>query len=514
MNDQASSATGVAAGRLLAGRYQLGERLAMGGMAEVWRATDCVLNRPVAVKMLHRHLANDVSLVERFRAEALAVAKLSHPGIVSVYDTVTDNGVTAIIMELVPGNNLRDELQARGVLPIPQAVRIAAAVADALSVAHAAGVVHRDVKPANILLCPDGRVLIADFGIAKVSATAALTVAGTMLGTAGYLSPEQVEGHPTDARADIYGLGAVLYEMLTGQLPFKGESDAALALARLHTDPSPPSRLRPGIPERLDRIVLISLARRPGDRYHSAAAMCDALLGQRTGQRPVPTGATPLPRSIPSAASAGAPRTGASGSHPRPAPARRPPAPTGPHGQPRLFKPLIIGLVASAILVIILLTIRNPAPAAVGQPRKVDIASVGVFDPAPGDTTEHNDQLRNLIDGDNTTVWTTEGYSSATFGNKAGVGVVLQLSSARKLQSLVVVSASNDWTAAVYIAPQPGAILADWGPPVARVQSVGVGSATFDLKGTAGRSVLLWITRLSGNSSPFSVKIAELTLIA
>ncbi len=493
-------------GRVLVGRYELQERIAMGGMAEVWRGVDRILSRPVAIKMLHPHLATDAVLVERFRAEALAVARLSHPGIVSIFDTIKDNGLAAIIMELVPGNNLREELQQRGVLPIPQAVRVAAAVADALSVAHDADVIHRDIKPANILLCPDGRVMVADFGIAKVTTTEALTVAGTMLGTAGYLSPEQVEGRSIDERSDIYSLGVVLYEMLTGQLPFIGGSDAALALARLHTDPGAPSRHRPGIPERLDHITLKALARSPLDRYESVAQMCDSLLGQRTGQRPIPTQATNTGK-----IERNRNTTNSRSNNPIAAPVRNAP-PSNHHGQPRMLRPLLIGLVSAAVLVAGLLIVRSPSrgpqPVAAAP---LSIAAVSEFDPPPGDGTEHRGELRNLVDNNGETFWSTESYKSQTFGNKTGVGVVLELSQVRKLSTLTLQSASSGWDASIFVAPSPVGSLAEWAQPVATSAGIS-GTVTIDLKKTPGRLVLIWITKLGGTTAPYFVRIASADL--
>ncbi|MEZ5177419.1 MAG: protein kinase [Acidimicrobiales bacterium] len=203
-------------GRVLAGRYRLNAPIASGGMAQVWEATDDVLARRVAVKVLHPHLARDESFVRRFRAEAIAAARLAHPSIVSVYDTLADDGVNAIVMELVTGTTMRADLDQHGPLALNAVLAIGTQVADALAAAHAAGLVHRDVKPANILLSADGRVLVADFGIAKAAEGADLTSDGGMVGTAKYLAPEQIEGGRIDGRTDLYALGVVLYEALTG----------------------------------------------------------------------------------------------------------------------------------------------------------------------------------------------------------------------------------------------------------------------------------------------------------
>ncbi|HEX2578523.1 MAG TPA: protein kinase, partial [Aquihabitans sp.] len=300
-------------GRVLGGRYRLNHPIASGGMAEVWEATDQVLARRVAVKILHPHLARDESFVRRFRGEAIAAARLAHPSIVSVYDTLAEDGINAIVMELVNGTTMRADLDQHGPLQLAAVLAIGTQVADALGAAHASGLVHRDVKPANILLSSDGRVLVADFGIAKAAEAADLTSDGSMVGTAKYLAPEQVEGGPVDGRTDLYALGVVLYEALTGQPPFTADTDTGTALARLHRDPTPPRQLRPEIPPSVEQVVTRAMARRPDDRFRDAAEMRRALLG---------AGADPA--KAPAAAQAA---VAASGEH---APVRRPPL--GPPG--------------------------------------------------------------------------------------------------------------------------------------------------------------------------------------
>ena len=237
------------AGSLLAGRYRFERRLAVGGMAEVWEAHDQVLDRPVAIKVLHPHLAGDQNFVERFRREAIAAARLTHPSIVAIYDTHSSDGDEAIVMELVRGMSLRRHLDDEGRLGPAEAVQIAARVAEALETAHRAGLVHRDIKPANILLTDDERVMVADFGIAKVT-DADHTTEGTVLGTAKYLAPEQVQGNPVDARTDLYSLGIVLYEMVCGRVPFaatptRRRSSPASTRTRPRPAPSVPSCRRP-----------------------------------------------------------------------------------------------------------------------------------------------------------------------------------------------------------------------------------------------------------------------------
>jgi len=300
---------GVHSARVLAGRYRLKRLIAKGGMAEVWEAEDDILGRPVAVKVLHPHLAADESFRERFRREAIAAARLAHPSVVATFDTGTDEGVTFIVMELVDAPTLRQVLNETGPMAPGRVVHIGAQVADALQYAHKAGVVHRDIKPANILVCPDGRVKVADFGIAKAvedsepshpSPSEALTGTGTIVGTAQYLSPEQVNGRPVDGRADVYALGVVLYEMLTGRPPFTGETDMAVALKHITTDPLAPRQVRAGVPAALEQIVLRAMAKAPDARYQSAADLQRALLGvdvrageaTRVAPAPAPPAAT------------------------------------------------------------------------------------------------------------------------------------------------------------------------------------------------------------------------------
>jgi serine/threonine protein kinase len=241
---QGSQAAAGLAGTTLCGRYRLDHLIGSGGMAQVWEATDAVLGRKVAVKVLHPHLGVDEAFVRRFRQEAIAAARLNNPGIVGVYDTCTDGGHEAIVMELLDATTLRQLIDERGALDPDTTLRIGLRLLDALEAAHRAGLVHRDVKPSNILLCNDGRVKIADFGIAKADDQTELTREGSLIGTASYLAPEQLTGGPVDARADLYSLGLVLYECLTGRVPFDGDTGAAVALARLHTTPTDPRRLR------------------------------------------------------------------------------------------------------------------------------------------------------------------------------------------------------------------------------------------------------------------------------
>jgi len=267
----------LSAAQVIDGRYAVMHRLGVGGMAEVYLATDTALGREVAVKILSPALAADPSFVERFKREARAAAALNHPNVVAVYNWGEYDGTYYIVMEYVPGENLRERLRREGALPEAAALVIAARVADALEAAHARGLVHRDVKPHNILLAPDGRVKVADFGIAWAAGAAQLTATNAVMGTAHYLSPEQVLHRPVDGRSDLYSLGIVLFEMLTDALPFAGDTLVAVAMKQANEPAPSVHSLRPEISARTDAIVRIALAKDPAARFQTAAAMRDAI---------------------------------------------------------------------------------------------------------------------------------------------------------------------------------------------------------------------------------------------
>jgi serine/threonine protein kinase len=270
----------------LAGRYRIEELLGTGGMAQVYRGTDTVLSRPVAIKVLSAEYVRDPAFVERFRREAQAAARLNHPAVVSVYDTGSDDGIHFIVMEFVSGRTLADVLAAEGPLPPERAAAITARVAEALSFAHDAGLVHRDVKPANVMVTDRGDVKVMDFGIARAASGQTITGTTSVLGTASYLSPEQAQGYRVDPRSDVYSLGVVLYELLTGQVPFTGPSAVAVAYKHVSEDPVPPSEIRSGIPPTLEAIAMRAMAKDPSHRYQSAQRMQADLEAVASGAEP------------------------------------------------------------------------------------------------------------------------------------------------------------------------------------------------------------------------------------
>jgi hypothetical protein len=481
-------------------------------MAEVWEAHDEVLTRPVAVKLLLPHLAADAAFHARFHREAMAAARLSHPHIVSIYDTCSTDETEAIVMELVRGPTLRQVLDERGALPVARAVAIARQVADALAHAHATGLVHRDVKPANILLADDGRVLVTDFGIAKAAEEVSdLTDAGQVVGTAKYLAPEQVHGAALDGRADVYALGVVLYEMLCGRPPFVAETSTGTALARLTSEPLRPRQVRAGLSRQLEDVVLKAMARDPDARYASATALCGALdavdVGRADDEPFDPTIGVPVRDDTP------APGTS--------------PAPRFTETERSWIVPAALIIVIALTLAIVALSLsgndvgRTLFDAATGgrdEPAGEPIALAAApesFDPF-GSGGEHDDELGLATDGDPGTAWTTERYDNRLLGGlKPGVGIVLSIHESGPLGALELASPTRDWSVEVYVADAPAAELADWGDPVATAEGID-GSATIDLGGAHGGAVLVWITDLGDGSSgdAFTAAIAEVRVRA
>ncbi|MEV8516223.1 protein kinase [Dactylosporangium sp. NPDC051484] len=389
-------------GRLLSGRYELRSVIGRGGMAEVWQAVDGRLGRPVAVKLLHDAGGADPSLPRRFEREARTVARLSHPNIVAVHDVGVDNGTPYLVMELVQGHSLADEIAA-GPLEPQRAARLAEQVCDALAAAHDAGVVHRDVKPANILIGDEDRVKVCDFGIARITdrAQTALTATATVIGTSAYMAPEQVLGEPAEARSDLYALGCVLYAMLAGRPPFVADSPVQVALQQVHETPVPLAARRPGVPPQLAALVGALLAKRAADRPASATQVrvaLAAIAGPARDDATAVVGHVPGPATL--AHSQGTATLG--GEAPirgratvRPATRAlpvlgEPPAPAPRRGRSAAIALVALGTTAVATLVFALGTIpgRSGHPAAAPTPAYTTPAlpSVDASSAAPTDT--------------------------------------------------------------------------------------------------------------------------------
>jgi len=262
------------------GRYELQSRIAIGGMGEVWEATDHVIGRTVAIKILKDEYMGDPGFLERFRAEARHAALVNHEGIASVFDYGEENGSAYLVMELVPGEALSTIIEREGTLSADKTLDIVAQTASALQAAHAAGLVHRDIKPGNLLITPDGRVKITDFGIARIADQVPLTATGQVMGTVQYLSPEQASGHAASPATDIYSLGIVAYECLAGKRPFTGESQVAIAMAQINDAPPP---LPATVPQPVQNLVMAMIAKKPADRPSSAATVARAAQALRRG---------------------------------------------------------------------------------------------------------------------------------------------------------------------------------------------------------------------------------------
>src|SRR5579885_368515 len=278
------------------GRYELREPIATGGMATVYKAWDTRVERIVAVKVLRSLAKTDRRAIERFRREAHAAARLSHPNAVTIYDFLEERGEHYLIMEFVEGVNLKQYLAQKGTLAPPEAVRISSQICAVLQVAHANGFIHRDIKPQNIMVMPDGQAKLTDFGIVRVMEAAGLTNTGIVLGTADYLAPEQARGDPLSPASDLYSLGVVLYEMLAGRPPFVGSSAVQVAMQHANNVPPPPSKYNPRIPRALELVITKALQKEPGRRYPDAEAMRQAL--RESLKKSIEEGAT-IPGKLP-----------------------------------------------------------------------------------------------------------------------------------------------------------------------------------------------------------------------
>lgn len=516
------------AGSLVGGRYRLDRRIASGGMASVWEAHDEVLARAVAVKVLHPHLGADEQFVARFKREAVAAARLTHPSIVAIYDTCSQDGCEAIVMELVRGTTLRAELDRRGRFPAAEAAHVVAEIADALACAHDAGIVHRDVKPANVLLSNDGRVLVADFGIAKAGDGLDLTGADTTLGTAKYLAPEQVDASlgPVDARADVYAAGVILYELLCGRPPFTADTEAGTALARLHRDADRPREIVPGLEPAMESVVLRAMTRQPAGRFPSARELRDALRAAALGVAPAGGPSTAAVPTVPTTDPTGiVPVDGTrivSAPPPRPLPPPR-------QRQPRRWAPIVLGSIVVAALVVAGVLWAGTGGDGGGEPSDgttagldaggLRVASVRSFDPEGDDGLENDEDAPRVIDDDPSTIWRTSCYSRSDFGGlKDGVGLIVGLEGRAALDELRVDSPNAGWSADVYVADEAGGDLAAWGAPVTSLVGA-AGITTFELGGAEGTHVLLWFTGLGDNPSadcrqrPFGVSVRELIVV-
>ncbi len=475
------------AGDVVADRYELNEVVGSGGMSSVYRAHDRVLERTVALKVLHERLVPQTDVVERFSREAKLVAGLSHHNIVAVIDRGEYGGTPFIVLEYVAGENLKQLVGRQGPLSVERALELTIEIAEGLAFAHQKGFVHRDVKPQNVLLNGKGEAKVTDFGIARpLEAQEGETQTGTVLGTCDYISPEQAQGRRVDERTDIYSLGIVLYELLTGHVPFTGENFVAVAMQHINAPPPPVTLERPEVPSRVEAAIEKALAKDPADRFETMAAFAaeleDCLVELRAGEN-----------------------TGATGVLPVVAPDRSsPPKARRPRRRRRaLIAAAAIVIVACAAGAAILIVGDNDGPTGTGgggggPPRPLSLSAVDSWDPY-GDHHENTGTIGYATDGDPSTYWSTESYynpATGPFANKPGVGIILAASAPVKARTLTITSSTPGYTAVIQTGPGPSGPFTDDSS-----SQTGSSVTTFHLNGTESRYYLIWLTDRGDNGS-------------
>jgi serine/threonine protein kinase len=480
-------------GELIAERYELEELVGTGGMSSVYRAHDKLLERRVALKVLHDQYTGDGDYVERFRREARSVAQLSHPSIVTVIDRGEQDGRQFIVFEYVDGENLKALVEREGPLPEREALELALQIAQALSFAHEHGLCHRDVKPQNVLLDEEGRAKVTDFGIARsLDVQAGITQTGTVMGTSDYIAPEQARGAKASVQTDVYSLGAVLYELLTGDVPYRGDNFVSIAMQHIN-EPVPSVReRRPDVSPCVEAVVQRAMAKDPRDRFQSMdefGAELQACLADEDGS----TEATLVV----------APPKG---------PRRRQRTTRPPADRPTVW-PLLLLLAGLAVLAgifaaVFAFTGKSPTKISdvlgVGgsKSKPVHLTGVTAYDPEGDNQEEHNPEAKFATDGNPATYWKTESYNGAQL-NKSGVGVVLRAGSALKVSKVTITTTTPGFRAEIQSGTSPA------GPfqPVSHAKTI-TGTTTIPINSPAAQYYVIWITDLGGNDS---VHVNEVT---
>jgi eukaryotic-like serine/threonine-protein kinase len=489
MSEAATGPVGALTGTILSERYRLESKLGSGGMSTVYLARDETLERWVAVKVLHREISDQPDQIERFRREARAVAQVSHPNVVAVIDAGEDGGRPYIVFEYVEGETLKHRIEELGHLPLDEAAAYAIEIGRGLGAAHSRMLVHRDVKPQNVLIDPEGRAKVTDFGIARELESDGLTKTGRVLGTTDYVSPEQAMGREVDARSDIYSLGILLYEMLTGDVPFKAETLVGVAMKHVNEPMPDVQRKRRDTSSALAAVIDRSTAKEPKKRYSDMPAMLDDLEGalevevSRAGTSHGE--ATAVLESVPE------------GRRHLPTPSRR----TSIVG-------ILLVLVATGIaLGIAALTGEDENPprgsGAGGPPEAGAIPITGAIDFDPiGQDGEHPERVADAIDDDPESTWITETYTAPVIADaisgKDGVGLILDAGEPVEATALTVQSLAPGWTATIYGAEAgPPDDLAGWGTPISDQVEMET-DQTIQLNAQRpSRYYLIWITQLA-----------------
>lgn len=480
-------------GTLLSGRYRLESKLGSGGMSTVYLAIDETLGRNVAIKVMHREISDQPDQLERFRREARGVAQLSHPNLVAVIDAGEDGGHPYIVFEYVPGETLKKRIAESGRLATDEATAYAIEIGRGLAAAHAAGLVHRDVKPQNVLIDADGRAKVTDFGIARSIEEHGLTATGRVLGTTDYVSPEQAMGKAVDPRTDVYSLGIVLYEMLTGEVPFTAETQVGVAMKHVNDLMPDVQDRRPDTSAALAAAVDRATAKQPQDRYADMNEMLGDLEGALEVEVHRAAGgqtneATTVLRSVPQKR--------------RWLPSRRRASVAG-----------LIVLVIAAVAAIAIAALSGGGKPERAQtpdttPATIPITGAENFDPQ-GDSEEHSEEVDLAIDDDAGTGWNTETYDAGLEGAaKNGVGLILDTGESVAPASLELQTDGGGWKFDVYASDAnrvpsegpfdaAGAETGAWGEPLAADQTADK-STSVALSGATGRHFLIWITDLAG----------------
>ena len=492
-------------GTQLSGRYRLDAQVGAGGMSTVYRAFDATLERRVAIKLMHRDIAAESDQLERFRREARAVAQLSHPHIVGVIDAGEEDGRPYIVFEYVEGETLKDRIRRLGRLPVDEAIAYAIEIARALGAAHARGIVHRDVKPQNVLVDEEGSAKVTDFGIARSMDDSGLTAEGRVLGTTDYVSPEQALGHDVNGQSDIYSLGIVLYEMLTGDVPFHGENQVSVAMKHVREDLPDIKKRRPevsaGLAAILDRMTCKDLRKRYSDALTLQADLEEALARElaRTGKS---TGeATAVLRTLPEGTR------------------RR--LPFRMRRRIPIIAVVVVLLAAAGVTAFLLKegadrTTRGTGAGAVKPEPGTRVVSVKrtsatAYDPLSSDKEEHGGEENFAVDKDSGTDWSTEGYSGGNLG-KDGVGIYVDAEPSVDARSIQIDTPDPGWTAEIRVADgsSPPKDIGGWKKVAGG--TVDAKRKRFRLDGKRHRYYLVWITALAPGSE--RVKISEITLFA
>jgi eukaryotic-like serine/threonine-protein kinase len=487
-------------GTLLSGRYRLDAQIGAGGMSTVYRAFDTVLERQVAIKIMHREIASDSDQLERFRREARAVAQLNHPHVVGVIDAGEDDGTPYIVFEYVEGETLKDRIRRHGRLPVGESVAYAIEIARALGAAHDHQIVHRDVKPQNVLIDEEGTAKVTDFGIARSLTEEGLTADGRVLGTTDYVSPEQALGQEVGPPSDLYSLGIVLFEMLTGDVPFHGENQVAVAMKHVREELPDVLMRRPEASSSLAAVVDRATAKDVGHRYATDGDLIDDLedvlaietarSGQATGE------ATAVIRTLPSHAK------------------RRLPL--------RMRHPVrlvvALALLGAGVAVALIFAAdraqhgaqntRNikPPPNTDLMPFSLKQANAKDYDPLGDNKSEHPTEAKLVVDGETSTTWSTEGYLGGGL-QKAGVGIYVIAEPAVAARAMEILTPDVGWSGAVYVAKAgaPPASIDGWTKLATIARAKPSQRVDLDTAGNRFKYYLVWITKLPPGASKAAI---------